>query len=375
MTPNRHPTVSFAGLKRRYHVERPILLAAIAAALDTGCALDGPQIDELERRCADLTGRHHARAVNSGTDGLVLALRSANIGPGNEVIVTAFSFIASASAIRLVGATPVFVDIDPQTYLMDLTALPKALTPATKAIIAVDLFGQCLPPLPLESFAAEHGLVLIEDAAQALGASINGRPAGSLGHLSVLSFDPFKVVSGVTSGGLVLTDDPDLDQSVRRLRCHGFNPMTGQADTLGINSRMPTLNAAVLLSELDHASLRGLARARTAAAYRSELADLWSGVLPVACPANAEHNHHKFVLRSAARDHLRDHLAACGIETKIHYRAALPDQPAFAGTCRTIGCLPHARQAAQEVLSLPIHSHLTDTEVDHVITCLRRWRP
>lgn len=253
---------------------------------------------ELEQQCADTLGRHHAAAVGSGTDALTLALRACGVGPGDEVIVTSFSFIASASPILHLGATPVYVPVDPATLHMTPDACAAACTPATRAIIAVHLFGRCLPGIDtLEELVTTRGLYLIEDAAQAFGATHQGRPAGSFGHLSVLSFDPSKVLGGISTGGLVATDDEHLHRAVTTMRGHGYDSSTGEFTCLGVNSRMSSANAAVLLNHLRHQAAWREARARVAEQYRSGLAAL-PLLVPPGPTAGSLDNHHKYVLRT-----------------------------------------------------------------------------
>ena len=319
----------------------------MASALATGRALQGPPVPEFEAALAAKVGRRHAVAVGSGTDALGFALLAAGIGPGDEVIVPAMSFIASGSCVLRAGATPVFADVDDQ-LLLDFATAP--LSRRTKAVIAVDLYGQTVDPAAAEDFAREHGLVLIEDAAQALGAA----GAGAIGTLSCCSFDPTKTLAAPGSGGAVLTDDDELAERVRRLRWHGRG-----SGELGFNSQLPSASAAVLLDKLGH-DARWTARRREIARRYDE----------VATPIGAVRDHvfHKYVVRSADREALRGVLEQAGIPTLVHYATPLPHQPLFA--CGTP--FPRAEAACREVLSLPIHAYLTDGEVEHVVATLRR---
>jgi UDP-2-acetamido-2-deoxy-ribo-hexuluronate aminotransferase len=365
-------SVSFFGREAFYQRYRTSILEAIDSALADGHFLDGAAIGTFETICARRAGRRFAAAVNSGTDALTIALRAVGVGSGDEVVVTAFSFVASASPILLARTNPVFVDISPATYLMDLQQVRRAISPTTKAILAVQLFGQCLAPGPLEAIARDHGLILVEDAAQAFGSARDGRPAGGVGRVSVFSFDPSKVVGGLTTGGMLLTDDPNVYAAAVRLRSHGWDGRGGFAQ-LGYNSRMSSLNAAMLADLIRHDPIRSRARRRVAHSYIDGLRDVPGLVLPT-IPQRSHPNFHKFVVRTGRRDALRRHLALYGIETRVHYPIPLPNIEAMSGRFRTIGQLPHATRACQEVLSLPIHPELTDLEVQRVIDAMRSFR-
>jgi UDP-2-acetamido-2-deoxy-ribo-hexuluronate aminotransferase len=366
-SPNR---VDFLGLNGAYARHRTEVLEAVDRAMAGGQPMGGPLVAELERRCADQLGRTYVAAVGSGTDALTIALLACGIGPDDEVIVTAFSFIASASPILLVGATPVYVDIAAGDYLMETAGLPSSISRATKALVAVQLFGRCLVAEEVERFAEQHGLIVIEDAAQAFGASRGRRAAGRLGRVTALSFDPTKVLGGITSGGLVATDDREVHEAVLRLRAHGFDRSSSSFVRLGYNSRMSDVNAAVLLHHIGHQAEWRTDRARIAQSYRRELADLDTITLPPVAPRDAIDNHHKFVIRTRWRDALRSHLTACGVETRIHYARALPDHPALQVRGRLPRAISDARMAAQEVLSLPVHPGMTEEDVCQVVEAI-----
>lgn len=368
------PAIDFHGLADLHLHQADEITDAVKVALRAGPPIDGPPVQELERRCAEALGRHHAAAVVSGTDALTLALQACGVGPGDEVIVTSFSFIASASPILHLGATPVYVPVDSVTLHMTPDAVAAACTPDTRAIIAVHLFGRCLPGIDtLEELVTTRGLYLIEDAAQAFGATHRGRSAGSFGHLGVFSFDPSKVLGGISTGGLVATDDEDLHRAVTTMRGHGRDPSTGEFTCLGVNSRMSSVNAAVLLNHLRHQDAWREARARVAEQYRSGLGALPQLVLPPGPTADSIDNHHKYVLRTAHRGELRRYLDQHRIPTKVHYHRALPDHPALAGYGRCHGPLGTARAAANQVLSLPIHPFLTEDQVGAVVRALQDY--
>jgi len=343
-------------------------LAAIGAALVSGRALQGPQVAELEARLAGACGRAHAVTVGSGTDALFFALAAHGIGPGDEVLVPAFSFIATASCIVRAGARPVFVDVD-DAGLLDLESAAAACGTRARALIAVQLYGQMLDPAALEAFARERELVLVEDAAQAFGAATGKRRAGSVGRVSCLSFDPTKTVSAPGSGGAVLCDDDALAERLRRLRWHGRDAAGAFAE-LGYNSQLPTAAAAVLLRKLELDAEWTRRRREVAAHYDAALDGTPAravGVLP-----GRSHVFHKYVLRvpAAAREGVRAALAAQGVTTLVHYAVPLPRQPLF-GADGAAAAVPGAETLAGEVLSLPIHAFLADDEVARVTTALR----
>jgi dTDP-4-amino-4,6-dideoxygalactose transaminase len=342
----------------------------IAGALGAGRALQGAAVAGFEAALATYCDRRHAIAVGSGTDALFFALVAAGVGSGDEVLVPAQSFIATASCVVRAGAVPVFVDVD-ASMLIDLEAARSVVGARTRAVIAVGLYGQMVDPVALEALGAEHGLAVIEDAAQSLGAAVGARRSGSVGALACCSFDPTKTLAAPGSGGAVVCDDDDLAAHVRRLRWHGRGA-DGLIAELGYNSQLPSGSAAVLSDKLELDRKWTARRRAIAAAYDSALADA-SGARPIGAVTGREHVYSKYVVRCggrpAQRDALRERLSAEGIPTLVHYALALPDQPLFAGG--PPGDWPRARAAAGEVLSLPIHAMLSDVDVERVCAVLR----
>ena len=341
-----------AGRTWAEHGERYTRL--MADALAGGQALQGPPVRAFEAALAARCGRAHAVAVGSGTDALAFALTAAAVGPGDEVLVPAISFIATASCVLRAGAVPVFVDVD-QWLLMDLDAARAAVTPATRAVIAVDLYGQTVDAAAFEAFAAAHGLTLVEDAAQAFGA----HGAGAIGAISCCSFDPTKTVAAPGSGGAVLCDDNATADTLRTLRWHGRDP-AGRFATLGYNSQLPSAAAAVLHDKLAFDGRWTARRRAIAAAYDAALAG--TPHRPVGTAPGRDHVFHKYVLRAPDRTALAERLAAAGIPTRVHYDRPLYREPVFGGAPEC----PAAVAACREVLSLPIHAYLTDAEVERV---------
>lgn len=340
-------------------------LELIGAALADGRALQAPAVAAFETALADACGREHAVAVGSGTDALALALLAAGVGPGAEVLVPAVSFVASASCVLRVGAVPVFVDVDGHG-LLDLDDAARALSPRTRALVAVDLYGQPVDGDAFEVFAAAHDLVLVEDVAQALGAHWRDRPAGSIGAVACCSFDPTKNVSAPGSGGAALCDDPELAARLRRLRWHGRDA-DGLHAELGYNSQLSTACAVVLHDKLALTAGWTERRRAIAAAYDDALAETEARPLGVA--PDRTHVFHKYVLRSPDRDGLQARLDAAGIDTLVHYALPLTRQPLFAAGPGVRPC-PAAERLCSAALSLPIHAYLDDDEVARVCAAL-----
>jgi dTDP-4-amino-4,6-dideoxygalactose transaminase len=357
-------TIPFLALDREFAADREAYMSIVERVLSRGQVLQGPEVELLETKIAEQCGRRHAIAVGSCTDALFFALTAAGLKAGDEVLVTDFSFIASASSIVRTGATPVFVDIT-DDYRLDLNDAHRRITAKTRALLYVHLFGHMGPPAEIQAFCDEHNLVLIEDAAQAFGAQRDHVRAGSMGLASCLSFDPTKVIGAPGSGGMILTDDSDVFQQTRHLRYHG-KLSTGSYATLGYNSQMPSLTAAVLLFKLDQ-NPAWLAR-------RKEIAKYYDAHLPneVQRPTphpSSTHIYHKYVIRCDHRDDLASHLAGRGVATRVHYQTPLHEEPLFArgGVC---GDFPHTIRATRQVLSLPIHAFMTETEVRTIVNAI-----
>jgi dTDP-4-amino-4,6-dideoxygalactose transaminase len=288
------------------------------------------------------------------------------------VLVTAFSFLASASPILRAGARPRFVDIDPQSFMMNLDDVERHIGPATKAIVAVHMYGQSLPMDRLEAIANRHGIALIEDAAQGLGTQYRGRPVGSMGRVSCLSFDPTKVIGSFSSGGAVVTDDPEIARKIAMQRYHGRDPATREYELLGFNSQLSTEMAAMLLFKLSKMREWEAERHAVANIYQKGLADLTQQIsLPVRADGSS-HNWHKFVIRAADRDGLMAHLKNKGVQTLIHYPTAICDTPLFAAYSGESN-VPEARHAIRTVLSLPIFAELNELEAQTVVQRIREY--
>jgi dTDP-4-amino-4,6-dideoxygalactose transaminase len=364
--------VPFFGLDRQYARYREDFLRIADRVLSTGQVLQGKDVEILEAKLADVCGRRHAVAVGSCTDALAFAMQASGVGAGDEVLVTAMSFVASASPILRLGAVPRFVDVEPDHYMMDVSLLDRLVTARTRAVIAVHLYGQTLPMAAMASFAARHDLVLIEDAAQALGAFDGKRPAGSMGKASCISFDPTKVIGSFSSAGAVVTDDDALAKKVRMYRYHGRDPDTRTYEVLGHNCQLASEMAAMLSFKLDKLRHWEEERHRIASLYLDTLHDISDVLLPK-IRSGSTHNWHKFVIRTKDRNALAAWLKERGIQTNVHYPRAIPDEPVM----RALGLpaeacnVPVARSLAKEILSLPIYPDLKSDEARYVCEQVR----
>jgi dTDP-4-amino-4,6-dideoxygalactose transaminase len=359
--------VPFFGAEREWDVHGAQLRPAVEAALASGRWLQGAPVAAFERALATRCERAHAIAVGSGTDALFFVLRALGIGRGDEVIVPDLSFVATAAAVVRSGAQPVWADVD-EHGVLDLDAAAATVGPSTAAVVAVSLYGRPLDPCAYEGFAARHGLALVEDAAQALGASHGGRPAGAVGRAGCLSFDPTKPIAAPGSGGAVLTDDGALAATCRSLRLHGRDPRGGFT-RLGYNSQLSTLAAAALEVKLELEPAWRVRRRAIAAAYGAALGGTGGLSLP-ADPVGGEHAYSKYVVRLADRDRLRATLTEAQIPTLVHYPQPLREHPLFAAYPG--GDAPRARELARSVLTLPVHPFLSDDEVARVCAATAR---
>ncbi len=363
--------VPFVDLKAQYAGIRAEIESAVKGVVESAQFVGGPVLERFEQEFAAFTGARFAVGVGNGTDAITLALRAAEIGRGAEVLVPANSFFASAEAVSNAGATPVFVDVNPRTFLMDPQSAAEAITARTRAILPVHLFGRALELRPFEELAAAHGLVLVEDCAQAHGARIGGQTVGASGRLTCFSFYPGKNLGAYGDGGAVTTSDAEINSRLRMLRDHGSARKYDHA-MVGFNSRLDSLQAAVLSVKLKHLEQWNEARQKHAALYAAALADL--PVLPPELPASGEHVFHLFVVRCTRRDRLQQFLAAHGIATGIHYPTPLHRTGAYCGggTAFAKPC-PVAELLADEILSLPMYAELTDGQIHQVIDTVREF--
>lgn len=351
---------------------RPALDRAYARVLDSGRLILGAELEAFEAEFADYCGAAHAVGVGNGLDALVLALRAAGVGPGAEVVVPAHTFAATWLAVRAVGARPVGAEVDPRTYTLSVEAARAALTPRTAAVIPVSLYGHPAPVDELMTLAERHGLFVLEDAAQAHGAILDGRRVGARAHATAFSFYPSKNLGALGDGGAVVTSDAGLAAGIRRLRNYGSEEKYLHA-VEGVNSRLDELQAAFLRVRLPRLDADNDARRRLAKAYDDALAGIPGLTLPVeATPAR--HVYHLYVVRTAAREDLQQRLRTAGIESLIHYPVPCHLQPAFEGLGHRAGDFPLTEQLAREVLSLPLWPGMTPVGVEEVSSAIRAWQ-
>ena len=344
--------------------------AAVNGVLESQQFINGPPVREFESAMSDRLGVQHAIAVSNGTDALLCTLMALGLGHGDEVIVPAFTFFATAGSVARIGATPVFVDIDAKTFNVDPQQVEAAITDRTKAIIAVHLYGQCADMDAINAVAARHGLPVVEDAAQAIGATYHGRPACSLGRVATLSFYPTKNLGGFGEGGMIATDDDELATIIRQLRNHGESGRY-EHERIGGNFRLDSIKAAMLLVKLRYLDRFHDQRQRNAARYTAALEG--TDVQTPFVPDGYDHVFHQYTIRSDQRDELRAFLNDRGVSSGVYYPIPLHLQPCFAYLGGKPGMLPVCERACRQVLSLPVHPMLSDDDVDFVACCIHEF--
>jgi dTDP-4-amino-4,6-dideoxygalactose transaminase len=363
-----HP-IPFVDLRRQYQAIRTEVHDAIQHVLDQCAFASGPAVAAFEAEFARYCGVRHCVGVNSGTSALHLALLVCGVGPGDEVITVPMTFVATAWAISYVGARPVFVDIELETYNMDVGQVERAITPRTRAVLPVHLYGQMAHLDPLLEICERHGLALIEDAAQAHGATYRGRRAGAVGRVGCFSFYPGKNLGAYGESGALITHDDAIATRARALRDHAQSERY-RHEELGFNYRMDGIQGAVLGVKLRHLDRWNTIRRQVAARYQASLADT-----PLVQPHEAEGRHHVwhlYVVRSADRDRLQQALAEACIGTGLHYPIPIHLQPAYAHLGYRVGDFPVAEQLAQQCLSLPIYAELSAEEQEHIVQVLKQ---
>jgi len=363
--------IPFMRLDRQVADNHEQFLSAAARILESGQVLQGPAVKELEVRLCETTGLKHCVTLGSGTDAVSFAIAALGLKPGSRIAVPTMTFVASASPILHNQCVPVFVDVDSETMLMDLDATGTLIENGqVDAVIAVHLYGQMLALEDLAPVAACHGIPIVEDAAQVLGATRHGVPAGRVGRIMCISFDPTKVVGAFGSGGALLTDVDTIAEFVRSIRYHGQGA-TGYFERPGYNSQLHTLQAAFLKVKLDQVAVWQKRRQDIAQRYDQGLANL-PNVNALKVLAGNVHNFHKYVIVAQDRDALADYLSRLGIQTKVHYPVPLHQQSLFHSE-EVQPPLPRAEAAVKRILSLPIYPELTDAEADRVIEGIRSF--
>jgi len=364
--------IPLVDLKAQNESIREELQAAMSEVIETSSFIMGPQINDFETDFAAFCGSRFAVGCSSGTSAIYLALAALGIGQGDEVITIPHTFIATVEAISLCGARPVFVDIDPETYTMDPALLEAAVTPRTKAVIPVHLYGHPTDMDPVMEIARRHGLKVIEDCAQCHGAEYKGRKVGTIGDIACFSFFPAKNLGAFGDAGAVITDDEALARSVRLQRNHGREGKY-EHEMVGFNERMDTLQAAILRVKLRYLARWNEARRRNAAIYNDALRGTCVG-LPVERDW-ARHVYHLYVVRHPDRDGLQAHLKAAGVATGKHYPLPLHLQPAYSFLGYGKGDFPATEKAADEILSLPMYPELAEEQIGVVAQAVRDYRP
>lgn len=360
--------IPFVDLPAQYRALKPEIDDAVAKVFENAQFILGPAVAAFERDFAAFCHTSEAIGVNSGTSALHLSLLAAGVGPGDEVITVPFTFVATVAAIEYAGAKPVLVDVEPEFLTMDPAQLEAAITPRTKAIIPVHLFGQPADMDPIMAIARNHNLVVIEDACQAHGSEYKGKRCGSIGELGCFSFYPGKNLGAYGEGGAVVTSDPDLARKIRLLRAWGEETRY-EHKYRAFNYRMDGVQGAILGVKLRYLEAWTEARRRNAAEYGRRLADT-----PVTLPRerrDARHVFHLYVVRLQQRDAWRDRLHEAGVQTGVHYPIPVHLQPAYRDLGYAAGAFPVCEQASREVLSLPIYPELTDAQIGEIALALR----
>ncbi len=367
--------VPLLDLKAQYAAIRSEVEAAMREVVESQVFINGPQVGALETAVAAYCGVPHAVGVSSGTDALLVSMMAEGIGPGDEVITSPYTFFATAGSIVRLGARPVFVDIDPVTFNLRSDLVADAVTPRTRAILPVHLFGQLADMAPILDVAARRNLVVIEDACQAIGAEHAGRRAGAIGDYGCFSFFPSKNLGGFGDGGMVTARDAAKAERVRLLRMHGMHPKYVHR-LVGGNFRLDTLQAAVLLVKMRHLDEWTEARRRNAARYEALFAEsglVERGLVQTPRAVTDRHVFNQYVIRTSRRDALMDHLKAMGIGCEIYYPIPLHLQECFRSLGHGPGDFPEAERAAAETLALPVYPELTDEQARAVVRAIAEF--
>jgi dTDP-4-amino-4,6-dideoxygalactose transaminase len=363
--------VPLLDLKAQYATIKAEVDAAVAAVLESQHFILGPKVEQCEKGIAAYSGCSHAIGVSSGSDALLACLMAENIGPGDEVITTSYTFFATVGAIARLGATPVFVDIDPATYNLDASQVEAKVTTRTRAIIPVHLYGQMADMDVVMRVADEHGLVVIEDAAQAIGAEHKGSRAGSIGHYGCFSFFPSKNLGAAGDGGMIVTNDAQRAEKLRCLRGHGSKPKYYHK-IIGGNFRLDAIQAAVVSAKLPHLDSWTAARQRNAQRYDQLFGEVG---LPIGLPIVKTDRHifNQYVIRVSHRNELQANLHKKGVGTEVYYPVPMHLQECFAYLGHAPCSFPESERAANETLAIPIHPELTESQAAFVVECIREF--
>jgi dTDP-4-amino-4,6-dideoxygalactose transaminase len=369
-------TVPLLDLRAQFDMIREPIFEAITRVVESQQFILGPEVEGLEREIAAYCGTRFAIGCSSGTDALLLALMALKVGSGDEVITTPYTFFATAGVIVRLGARPVFVDIDPETFNIDPVAIAQKISPKTKAIIPVHLYGRIAEMEAINAVAARHGIAVVEDACQAIGAECRGRRAGGLGTVAAFSFFPSKNLGGFGDGGMITTNDPTIAEKVRILRVHGMEPKYYH-HAVGIMGRLDALQAAVLRVKLQYLDSWTGARQANARCYANlfEARELTRWLTVPREPTAGRHVFNQYVVRvpAAHRDMLRKHLHQSGVGTEIYYPVPLHMQECFATLGHRVGDFPHSERAAAESIALPVYPEMTPNQQLHVANVIDEY--
>lgn len=363
-------SIPFIDLKTQYQALKTQIDQNIQTVLDHGQFIMGPEVKKSEQALSDYVGCKHTINVSSGTDAAIVAMMAKNIGPGDEVIIPAFSFIATAETVCLVGATPKMVDIDPKTFNIDIEAIKEALSPQTKAIVPVSLFGQPADMHAINTLAAENNLLVIEDGAQSFGGTYKGKKSGNLSHCGLTSFFPAKPLGVYGDGGAIFTNDDEWAESCRQVLFHG---QTGRYfhEKIGVNGRMDTLQCAILIPKLEKFPWELKQRQILADTYNQGLAPLTDkGITLPFVHSNCTSAWAQYTLRVPNRNKLQQQLKEKGVPTAVHYPRTMADQPAYSNPNFLGGPIPESQKATEEVMSLPMHPYMDKSTSSKIIMSL-----
>ncbi|HNB42387.1 MAG TPA: DegT/DnrJ/EryC1/StrS family aminotransferase [Anaerolineales bacterium] len=362
--------ISLVDLTAQYHSIKKEIDTAVLSTLESGHFILGPQVVKFEESIAAYLGVDHAIGLASGTDALVIALRALNIGAGDEVVIPAYTFFATAGTVMSVGAKPVIVDVDPQSYQIDVSKIEAAITPKTKAIIPVHLYGHPAEMNPILEISRKHGLKVIEDNAQGFGAEYLGKKTGSFGDIGCLSFFPTKNLGAYGDGGAVVTNDPALAEQMRMLRAHGWKKKY-YSEMVGYNSRLDAMQAAILQAKFPYLDGWNEKRRELSKRYTEHLAPL--GIVTPVEREWAKHVYHLYIIRTSKRDALQAFLKEKGIASEVYY----PLPPHLSVPCRKYGYkegdFSHAEKAAKETLALPLYPEMSLAQQDEVIAAVKEF--
>jgi len=359
-------------LNAQYASIRGEIQAAINAVLDSQHFILGPQVQSLEEEIARYCGRKFGVGVASGTDAIILALRAAGVGPGDEVLVPSFTFIATADSVSLLGAKPVFIEIQPESFNLDPQKIASKITSRTRAIVPVHLYGQAADMDPIMEIARQHGLKVVEDNAQAIGATYKGKKTASIGDLGCISFFPSKNLGGYGDGGMVVTDSEDFYRRLRGLRGHGGTKKY-YSEEQGWNSRLDEIQAAILRVKLRHLDNWNSARRKNAAKYDALFGGVGvNGVRTPRVMGWGDHVFHQYTIRVPKRDAVQKTLAEQGIATTVYYPTPIHLQPIYASLGYRQGDLAETERAAKEALSLPMYAELSQLQMERVVNAVAR---